>query len=188
MGGVEDVGVAEHDQRGRVRRLGDEHPARAQPGDGEVDEAQQHVELQVLDHMRADDRTERALVEAFEMGDHVAEPHVETGRLTLGDQTGVEIDPVRVDIVFGELGHELTATATDVEHGRRRREDLEVPRLEDLEHDRGVAAEPLFESGVVEQIRCDVGCVSVARPARAAGRSAGGAAAPTSVRNRRSSP
>ena len=61
--------VPQRKRRERVDRLGDEEPARAQLGSGELEQADELGSRQVLDDLRREDPAERAVLEAFEVLD-----------------------------------------------------------------------------------------------------------------------
>ncbi len=92
VGRVEDVGVAQHDQRRRVRSLGHEDATRHQPGGGQLQQLDQRTELEVLDDVHGDDRAQAALGEAPQPLHRVGPVHVEASAPGLGHHLGVEVD------------------------------------------------------------------------------------------------
>ena len=103
----------------------------------------------MLDELRGEDPSERALRQAVQVGERVSLFHLEAFRPAERDHVRIEVDAPRFDARFAEEGQELAASAANVEDGRRIAKLLDVLPL--AIHDHGARpAHPALEREVVE--------------------------------------
>src|SRR5689334_11981184 len=111
--------AAPDEEVGRIRRLEYRDAARPEDPQGLVEDLEQRREVEVLDHVDADDGREARVREALQVCEPVGLDDVETARATVLEHAPVRVDAACRDPCVAEELEQLAPAAAEIDDGTR---------------------------------------------------------------------
>src|SRR6266487_482992 len=139
-----------HHQVGWVRGLGKQATAGAKRLPGPVDQRQELLDVEVLDHMERGHHVHRSGRESMQVLGTVPWDHLESSGPARIDEPLVAVDPVRWHTPLAQQREPLSATGSHVDHPTRAHQTMDIGQI-DLEATGDLllgASKPVLEGGI----------------------------------------